>query len=74
VVTDSLIGPHSSIGAECRIANSAVEHSVVLERSSIENVARMEDSLIGREVRINGGAGRHGAIRVLLSDMSELDI
>ena len=74
VIENSFIGPYTSIGNGCRVVNSAVEHSVVLERSSVRDVEKMKDSLIGRDVNICSQAGKHKAIRVLLSDMSELEL
>ena len=74
VIENSFIGPYTSIGDGCRVVNSAVEHSVVLERSSVRDVERIEDSLVGRDVTICSQTGKHKAIRVLLSDMSELEL
>lgn len=73
-IDNAFIGPHSSIGSGCRIRSSSVEHSVVLEGSVIEDVERIEDSLLGRNVRIQGHVGRHRAMRLLLSDSSEVEL
>jgi glucose-1-phosphate thymidylyltransferase len=73
-VENAFIGPYTSLGDGCRVANSAVEHSVILERSSIRDVQRIEDSLIGRDVTICSQTGKHKAIRVLLSDSSEVEL
>ncbi len=43
-VVDSFIGPFSAIGAECEVSNSEVEHSVVMDRSRIIDIPRLEDS------------------------------
>lgn len=74
VVIDARVGPHCSIGPGCRIEASAIEHSVVLERSTIEHVKNLADSLVGRDVRIRGRSDRRAAIRLLLSDMSQLEV
>ncbi len=74
VIEDAFIGPHSSIAPNCRITRSAIEHSVVLDGSVIQDVERIEDSLIGRDVKICGRSGRHGAMRLLLSDLSEVEL
>jgi glucose-1-phosphate thymidylyltransferase len=48
-ITDSYIGPFTSIQKNCRIVKTEIEHSIVLEGSEIVEVgARI--GLIGREV------------------------
>ncbi|MBN2538012.1 glucose-1-phosphate thymidylyltransferase [candidate division WOR-3 bacterium] len=74
VIENSFIGPYTSVGDNCRVTNSAVEHSVILERSTIRDVERIEDSLVGRDVTICSQTGKHKAIRVLLSDSSEVEL
>lgn len=48
VVERSFVGPFSSIGDGCRIRNSSVEHVVLLEGCRVEEVQRLEDSVVGR--------------------------
>jgi len=72
VVEDAFIGPHCSIADNCVIRRAAIEHSVILEASRVEQVERLEDSLIGRHVRIAGRSGK--GMRLLLSDSSEVEL
>jgi len=51
-ITGSFIGPFTSIGAGTFIANSSIEHSVILEKCRIMNIERFADSVIGRETEI----------------------
>ena len=51
-IVDSFIGPFTAIGAGCEIVNSEIEHSVVMDDSQVHDIARLEDSLIGREAVI----------------------
>lgn len=74
VIERSTVGPHASVGAGCRVTGSTVVRSVVLEESTIEDVERIEESLIGRQVRIRGSRGRQLATRLLLSDSSEVEL
>src|SRR5262245_55193648 len=48
LVENSFIGPFTSIGSGCRIVSSVLEHCVLLENARIEQVDRLEDSLIGK--------------------------
>ena len=73
VVENSFIGPHTSIGDNSRIINSSVEHSVILNGSEVVDVERMEESLIGRRVRICRNH-RHKALRLMLGDDSTVEV
>ena len=47
-ITDSYVGPYTSIGAETRVDGAEIERSVVLRAASIRNVGvRIEGSVIG---------------------------
>lgn len=70
----STIGPFVSIGSGGQIVCSRIEHSVILENSLIVNVNFIEQSLIGREVRIKGGQDRALPLHLLLSDSSEVEL
>ena len=43
-LVNSFIGPFTAIGHDCEIVNSEIEHSVVMERSRIIDIPRLEDS------------------------------
>jgi glucose-1-phosphate thymidylyltransferase len=73
VVENSFIGPHTSIGDNSRIINSSIEHSVILNGSEVIDVERMEESLIGRRVRIFRNQ-RHKALRLMLGDDSIVEV
>ena len=51
-LVDAYVGPFTLIANDCEIVDSEVEHSVVLEHSTIIGVPRLTDSLIGRHVEI----------------------
>ena len=51
VVRDAYIGPYTAIGRHCVIERAEIEHSILLEGSSVKNLdGRMESSLLGRDV------------------------
>jgi glucose-1-phosphate thymidylyltransferase len=74
VVIDSFIGPHSAIGAGCRIERSEVEHSVVMDGSVVLDIDRLEDSLIGREAEITRSKLRPRALRLMVGDHCQIDV
>ena len=57
------------------VHESEIEHSIGLEGSSISNLAnRVEDSLIGKNVRIHRAPMKPSAYRFMLGDNSEIGI
>jgi glucose-1-phosphate thymidylyltransferase len=72
---DAYVGPYTAIGAGCVIENAEVEHSILLEGSSVRGLAgRMESSLLGRNVAIERDARQPRAYRFLVGDYSEIGI
>lgn len=72
-VVDSFIGPFTAIAAGCEVINSEVEHSVVMERSRIVDIPRLEDSLIGREAVVTRSQRRPRALRLMVGDHCQVD-
>jgi len=73
-VVNSFIGPFTAIDRDCEIVGSEIEHSVVLERSRISDILRLEDSLIGREVEVLRSQTRPRALRLMVGDHSRVDV
>jgi glucose-1-phosphate thymidylyltransferase len=74
-VIDSYVGPYTSIYHDCRIVETEIEASVVLERSTIDHPgARIHESLIGRDVSVTAASQRPLALRLVLGDHSNIQI
>jgi glucose-1-phosphate thymidylyltransferase len=74
-VTDSYIGPFTAIGKSCAIVGTEIEHSIVLEGSEIRDIgSRIDESLIGREVRIYKCPPKPSVFRFMVGDKSEIGI
>src|SRR5688500_5322443 len=74
-LTDCYIGPYTAVGHGCVIQNAEVEHSILLEGSSVVHLdGRMESSLLGRNVRIGRSIGQPRAFRFMVGDNSEIGI
>jgi glucose-1-phosphate thymidylyltransferase len=74
-ITDTYIGPYTSIGDGVEIARSEVEHSIILSGSRVSDLgARMEASLLGRNVRLERSDGPPQTLRLLVGDNSEIAI
>jgi glucose-1-phosphate thymidylyltransferase len=75
VVRDAYVGPYTAVGRNCVIEGAEVEHSILLEGSSVRNLdGRMESSLLGRDVAISRGARQPRAYRFMVGDKSEIGI
>ena len=75
VVRDAYIGPYTAVGPGCLIEFAEVEHSILLEGSSVTHLdGRMESSLLGKDVRIFRGARQPRAYRFMVGDTSEIGI
>jgi glucose-1-phosphate thymidylyltransferase len=69
------VGPFTAIMNDVEIKESEIEHSIVLEGSSVRDLAnRVIDSLIGRNVRIYREPVKPSAYRFMLGDNSEVGI
>jgi glucose-1-phosphate thymidylyltransferase len=74
-VVHAYVGPFTSIGNDVVIQESEIEHSIVLEGSSVRDLAnRIIDSLIGKNVRIYREPVKPSAYRFMLGDNSEVGI
>jgi glucose-1-phosphate thymidylyltransferase len=73
-IVDSFIGPFSAIGDHCTVQGSEVEHSVVMDGSSIVDIARLEDSLIGSNTTISRSRQKPRALRLMIGDHCQIDV
>jgi glucose-1-phosphate thymidylyltransferase len=73
-VENSFIGPFSAIGAGCTVEGSEIEHSVVMDGSSILGIARLEDSLIGSNAVVSRSRQKPRALRLMVGDHCQVDV
>jgi glucose-1-phosphate thymidylyltransferase len=69
-ITDSVIGPYSSIGANCKIANSKIEESILEADCEIQD-AVLSRSLVGIKTKVRG-SGDGQEIQLNVGDNSEI--
>lgn len=67
VITNSIVGPHVTIGANTRIENAMVKDSIIGDYSSIENII-LSKSVIGNDASIKGN---HRSLNI--GDNTEID-
>jgi len=71
---NSFIGPYTSIGDNSIINSTSVEHSVILDSVTLDNVERIEDSIIGKNAAVRKSDSNHKAYKLMISDDSEVII
>jgi glucose-1-phosphate thymidylyltransferase len=75
VIENAYVGPFTSIYYSCTLRNSEIEHSIVLEKSHIEDVsAKIEGSLIGKDCLVRPSPLRPRALKLMLGDHSRVEL
>ena len=74
-LVNAYIGPYTAVGRHCTVESAEIEHSILLEGSSVRGLdGRMESSLLGRDVKIARGERQPRAYRFMVGDSSEIGI
>ncbi|HLH59909.1 MAG TPA: glucose-1-phosphate thymidylyltransferase [Streptosporangiaceae bacterium] len=73
-ISDSYVGPFTSVADHCVLADSEIEYSIVLRGASIQGVRRIEASLIGHDVEVTPSPRVPRAHRLVLGDHSKVQI
>ncbi|MBN1179614.1 MAG: glucose-1-phosphate thymidylyltransferase [Anaerolineae bacterium] len=74
-IVNAYVGPFTSIYHDVTVENSEIERSIVLEHSVIRDIpARIQDSLIGRNVTLNRSPMKPKAFKMNLGDYSQVGI
>jgi glucose-1-phosphate thymidylyltransferase len=73
-IINAYIGPFTSIHDNVIVEHSEIEHSIILAECKIEGIgSRIEDSLLGRNVRIHRSEHKPRAYRLMVGDNSEIE-
>ena len=74
LISDSYIGPFTSVGHGCRICGTEVEDSIIMDDSRISNAGKIVESLIGKNVRIREGVSKPKGHRLIVGDYSDISL
>jgi glucose-1-phosphate thymidylyltransferase len=75
LIENAYVGPFTAIGDGVTIRGSEIEHSIILEGSSVTDVeARIESSLLGRGARVYRVATKPRAYNFMLGDRSQVGL
>lgn len=74
-VVDAYVGPFTTLGEQVRLSNAEIEYAVVGARTVLRDVeGRIQASLIGEDVLIEGGKRRPSTHQLVVGDMSRLNL
>ena len=75
VVENAYVGPFTALGDGVTIRGSEIEHSIILEGSSVTDIGgRMESSLLGRGARVYRATMKPHAYNLMLGDRSQVGL
>ncbi|AOZ91953.1 glucose-1-phosphate thymidylyltransferase [Paenibacillus crassostreae] len=73
IIENSYIGPFSSIADNVSIYNSELENSIIMKNTVVDNIPyRIDESIIGREVKLMGSSKRPQNVQLWLGDYSHI--
>lgn len=73
-IRNSYVGPFTSIYHHVILSSCEIEHSIVLENSMVENIKRVEDSLVGQNAMVVQSSTKPSAYRIMIGDSSRVEI
>lgn len=73
-ISNSYIGPYTSIGDGCEIVDSEIEGSIVMDGTKINVRRKIVDSLIGANVNISESCKKPKGYRFIVGDSSEVQV
>ncbi len=74
-IENAFVGPFTAIGDRCHISDCEIEHSIVMEDSTVRAIgARISDSLIGKEVVVERRQEMPRTITLLLGDHAQVGL
>jgi glucose-1-phosphate thymidylyltransferase len=74
VVTDSWVGPSTSVGRHCEVRGTRLSDSVVLDGARLHDAGSLHGSLIGRHATVSAREPQETGHRVVIGDHSRLAI
>jgi glucose-1-phosphate thymidylyltransferase len=72
-ISNSVIGPFASIGADCTITSSRIEDSII-EAGATVDAAALQGSFIGRQARVQGRSVDDPPLKLNIGDDSSVSL
>lgn len=72
-ISEAVIGPHASIGADCRISQAVIQESIVEQGTEIRDTA-LTNSLIGANCHVQGQSKENEPVSLNIGDDSSVEM
>jgi len=72
IISNSFIGPYTSIGNGTKIVDSTIGYSIIMENAQINGINRLEESLIGKNTKVTKNH-RTNCLKLHIGDYSEVE-
>jgi glucose-1-phosphate thymidylyltransferase len=72
-ISNSVIGPYTSIGADCIITGARIEDSILEAGVTVETVA-LKGSFVGRQARVQGHSADDPPLKLNIGDVSSVSL
>lgn len=73
-ISNSTIGPYTSIGDRCTIRDSGIEDSIIMEGTTVASIERIAGSLVGKNVSVTRNSASSSRGRFVLGDNSQVEL
>ncbi len=75
-IDHAFIGPFTTIGNGCKIKQTEIEHSIILDGATINETRRLDGSMIGRDALITSRTNTHprSSHRMFVGDKSHVEL
>ena len=72
ILNNVWVGPHTSIGSDCTINTTRLEHCVVMDGVRLEGIEHLKDSILGRHATVRRTTDQQQILRLMIGDDAEV--
>ncbi|HIN33612.1 MAG TPA: glucose-1-phosphate thymidylyltransferase [Nitrospirales bacterium] len=66
------VGPYTSIGSDCSITSTKLEHCVIMDGVRLEGVEQLKDSILGQHATVRRTTDQQQILRLMIGDDAEV--
>ena len=72
ILDNVCVGPYTSIGSDCSITATRLEHCVIMDGVRLEGVEQLKDSILGRHATVRRTTDQQQILRLMIGDDAEV--
>ena len=66
------VGPYTSIGSDCSVISTRLEHCVIMDGVRLEGIEHLKDSILGRHATVRQTTDQQQILRLMIGDDAEV--